>query len=469
MIKKLIFIFFFLFTASESWSQQFGLFNSGTLYDAFENPSQKAFQADSSRKFAFNFFIPTISFDAAFRGPAEENFKTLIYNKVINGRNINAEPGDANLITATSNNYMLMIRIFKSVEYNQEIGFSWQIRNEGRGNLTNATFSILDDYRVFEAGQLENIFNNKGYNQSYNQYSFNYREDYNKRLSLGVKLSLLSGITYNSIDINQSSLNIRPNEKEFDVSVNGNYKSSFAEEDLNSGIFNPTFHDPGLSVSTGASYKFKGGWFLMGNLKDIGFIKWNKNSYSYNLNNSEIQITDAASPDADERFEKEINKLLTAKKNNASYTSMTNGKVEALINQKFGNYEPNLIVSKNLFYEGGHVALANNLKVRNYVFTAIADYNLDNYIALGGQFMIKTPNVEFFVGSDQVFKTYQATRSFLSSNPQYSAGNAAGSAYFGFALKFGPVMEHQQNATFIPGMNGNFDRAGWFKKLFGKR
>ena len=469
MTKKLVFIFFFLLTASESWSQQFGLFNSGTLYDAFENPSQKAFQADSSRKFAFNFFIPTISFDAAFRGPAEENFKTLIYNKIINGRNINAEPGDANLITATSNNYMLMIRIFKSVEYNQEIGFSWQIRNEGRGNLTNATFSILDDYRVFEGEQYENILNNKGYNQSYNQYSFNYREDYNKRLSLGVKLSLLSGITYNSIDINQSSLNIRPNEKEFDVSVNGNYKSSFAEEDLNSGIFNPTFHDPGLSASMGASYKFKGGWFLMGNLKDIGFIKWNKNSYSYNLNSAEIQITDAASPDADERLEKEINKMLTTKKNNVSYTSMINGKVEALINRKFGNYEPNLILSKNLFYEGGHVALANNLKVRNYVFTAIADYNLDNYIALGGQFMIKTPNVEFFVGSDQVLKTYQTTRSLLSSNPQYSTGNSAASAYFGFALKFGPVMEHQQNATFIPGMNGNYDRAGWFKKLFGKR
>ena len=115
------------------------------------------------------------------------------------------------------------------------------------------------------------------------------------------------------------------------------------------------------------------------------------------------------------------------------------------------------------------MALANNLKVRNYVFTAIADYNLDNYIALGGQFMIKTPNVEFFVGSDQVLKTYQTTRSLLSSNPQYSIGNSAASAYFGFALKFGPVMEHQQNATFIPGMNGNYDRAGWFKKLFGKR
>lgn len=465
---KITFTVALLFCTSLVWGQQFSLFNSLTLYDSFENPSQRAFQADSSRKYAFNFFVPTATFNGRFSGPAQRNFQSFIYNKEITGQNLAIGTGEMNSISAESNSYMLMLRFFRGVNYNSELGFSWQIRNEGKGNVTNETFAIFDSFNNFPDAEYSNIFNNNGYNQSYNQYSISYREDINRRASVGMKLSFLSGITYNSLDIEESRLSIRRNLNEFDILMKGNFKSNVVDADLNSGIVNPTFHDPGLSVSLGGSYKFRGGWFLLGNIKDIGFIHWNKDSYSYDLNDL-VKIDNAQYPSADERLRDKINDKLTLRKANKQYNTMVNGKVEALINKNFGNYHPNFILSKNLFYTGGHAALVNNYHHRNLVFTGTADYNLDQYLQVGGQFMIKSPNVEFFLGSDQLFKTFQASRALLSDNPALTDSPSGASAYLGFALKFGRVMENQPNANFIPGMNANHDRQGIFRRLFGRR
>lgn len=468
-MKKLTLTLALVIFVSVVYSQQFSLYNSRTLYDAFENPSQKAFQADSSRKYAFNFFIPTVSFNGRFTGPAEGNFNRLIYNQVVDGREITLGQSEMNTVSAHTNSYILMLRIFSNVNYNREIGFSWQMRNEGKASVSNETLAIFDNYALFTEDQYNDIFNNDGYNQSYNQYSFNYREDYNKRLSLGVKLSLLSGITYNKLDIDQSQLSIRRDLNEFDVLLRGNFQSNVVDADLNSGIINPTFRDPGLSVSLGGSYKFRGGWFLLGNVKDIGFIKWNKASYNYELNDL-IKIDNAQYPDADERLRDGIDRVLTQRKGTGQFNSMINGKAEALLNKDFGKYKPNFILSKNLFYEGGHAALVNNYHLNDLVvFTATADYNMDKYVQVGGQFMLRSPNIEFFLGSDNLIKTYQASLSTLSQNADYSKGSSAASVYMGFAMKFGRTMEHQSNSNFIPGMNSNHDRQGIFRRLFGKR
>ncbi|MBC7744998.1 MAG: hypothetical protein H7096_07825, partial [Flavobacterium sp.] len=300
-----------------------------------------------------------------------------------------------------------------------------------------------------------------------NQYSFNYREDYNRRLSLGVKLSLLSGITYNSLNVEQSSLFINRETDEFDLTLKGNYKSNIISKDLNSGIINPTFRDPGASISLGGSYKFRGDWFLMGNLKDIGFIKWNKKSYNYNFD-QDINVSDAANGSSDEIINVELGKMLTRFSENASYSTMINGKAEALLSRNYGNYKPNFIISKNLFYPGGHVALVNNYKVRNFVFTATPDYNLDGYLQLGAQAMIKSPNVELFIGTDNLLKTVQASRNLNQNIFTSTKGFSAASAYFGFAFKFGPPMEHSTNANFIPGMNKDLQGGGFFNRLFKK-
>ena len=106
---------------------QFNLYNTKTLFDAFENPAEKAFYADSSRKIAFNFFIPTLSFNGTIAGPAQTPIKQLLYTGKTAPGSFNLGAGESNEITLTENSYILMLRIFRSVKFHREMGLAWQI------------------------------------------------------------------------------------------------------------------------------------------------------------------------------------------------------------------------------------------------------------------------------------------------------------------------------------------------------
>ena len=467
-MKKIVLSLLLTCLISSVNAQQLALYNSHTLYDAFENPSQKAFKADTSRKYAFNFFIPTISANGAFNGPAQKSFKYLVYGNVFNSVGIPLGEGKTNTLEAHTNSYLAMFRIFKSVKFNREMGFAWQVRSDGNVKISNESLAIFDNYKLFSAkNQFSNIFNDKGYNQSYHQFSFSYREDYDKRFSLGAKLSLLSGIAYAKFKVDRSELSNFTNADSFAVALKGNFKSNFLTSNLNRDILYPKFSDPGLALSAGASYKFREGWFLLGNLKDIGFIRWRKNSHDYSFNKT-IGIANASTGTADERLNRAIGKMINEASEETKFTTVINGKVEALLNKNFGPYRPNFILSKNLFYPGGNIGLINNYHVGNYVFTASGAYNTTKYFQIGGQFMIKSPNVEFFIGSDQLFKTLDATKSLINNDPTIGNGYSGASAYFGFAVKFGPAMEHPLNANTIPGMEQvNSGRGSFFKRILG--
>ncbi len=466
-MKKLCMCLFLTFSIISLQAQQLALYNTETLYDSFENPSQKAFKADTSRKFAFNFFIPTVSANAAFTGPAQNGFKYLIYKQVFNGNDISLGESKTNTITAHTNTYLAMFRIFKNVDFNRELGFAWQVRNDGNVKVTNESIAIFDNYRLFAQNQYDNVFNDKGYNQSYHQFSISYREDYDKKLSLGVKLSALSGISYNRLKVERSELRTVANRDSFYVNLNGEFKSSFLTEDINKSVIYPTFRNPGVAISAGLSYKLPGGWFLMGNLKDLGFIRWRKDSYDYKFN-ALIGISNASDGTADERLNSAIGTVLNDAADEDKFISVINGKAEGMVSKALGHYKGNFIVSKNLFYPGGNIGLINNYKLKNFIFTLSEVYNTNNYFSTGAQFMVKSPNVEFFLGSDQIFKTIEAARSLKNNDPTIGKGHSGASAYLGFAVKFGPAMEHQANSNHIPGLEMASDgpRRSFFSGLF---
>lgn len=466
--KSSLTLIFLLGLLNLAYSQQFSLYNSRTLYDSFENPSQKAYQIDSSRRIAFNFFIPTITLNGTFSGPAEPAFKSLIYDGLFNGRDITLGENQRNTLTFNSNNYIAMLRILKAVRNNQEMGISWQIRNDGRAEITNETFAIFDDYRVFNTNSLQGLLNDDGYNQSYHQFSFTYRQDYKKRLSLGAKLSFLSGISYTALNVDRSEINIDGPKDEIDVSLTGKLRSSFKFDNFKKEMINPDFKNPGLLITASAGYRLRDGWFVLGNLKDIGFIKWSRDSYEYNFDTGQILIDNASNSSADDRLADSLDSRISLSSINKSYLSATNGKAEILINKDFGNYRPNLIFSKSIYYKGGDIALVNNYHYKNFVFTASADYNTNNFLQIGGQFMVKTPNVEFYMGSDQLFKSYEMLKNYRSSSAPYSGGYTGASFYMGFGLKFGTILEHQANATQIPGFQKN-PNGGLIKRMFGKK
>ena len=465
-MKKSVVLLLLLTLVKFTFAQQYALYNSRTLFDSFENPSQKAFQVDSSRKYAYNFFFPTVSVNGTYNGEAQNAFKSDFSSEKINTDDIILGRNQMNTFHLNSNIYLAMFRVFSNVKQNIEMGFSWQVRNDGEINVASETLAIFNNYNLFTDDQYN--FKNSGSNQSYHQVSYTYREDYNKRLALGIKLSLLNGITFNGLKNSNTILNIDRGNDSISVLLNGTYRSNFKFSDMNQNLVLPKLKNLGFSFGLSSSYKLKNNWLILGNLKDIGFIKWdNKSSYIYKLKDT-VQIKGTANGFGT-RLNDRLNEIFINAESQAGFTSITNGKAEILINKNLRNYQPNLILSKNLFYKGGDIALINNFKVKNFVYTISTGYNLDNNIQVGAQAMFKTPNAELYIGSGQLLTTYNIASSILKNN--FDDKNHSGvSFYFGLAFKFGPDMENQHNANTIPGMedtNTNF--SGFFRRIFSKK
>jgi len=348
-MKKIIFALLSLLLFNKVDAQQYSLYNTRTLFDSFENPSQKAFQPDTSRQFAFNFFIPTFGFNTAFGGPAKNTVKSFIFGDSISSAGLTLGEHKTSRAFANMNIYIFMFRFYKSIKSNKELGLSWQVRSDNQLTVTNESFAIFDNFNLFDQNQLSNTFNNKGYSQTYHQISLTYRKDYDRQLGVGMKLSYLSGIAYNDLKINSTTLSIDTAADYFDIYLKGRVRTNFLYDDtIGRKFFVPAFKNPGLGFSASVNYSFRKGWYVIANLKDIGFIKWSNKSYNYALDR-DIAINNASSSDADTRLQDELN--IYSAYSQKGFITPINGKAELLINKNLGFYQPNLLLSKNLFYK----------------------------------------------------------------------------------------------------------------------
>lgn len=448
-----------LFLASNVYAQQFSLFNTRTLFDSFENPAQKAFQPDSSKRFAFSFF-PTIGINAATGGPAGAALRTLIFDDGIDGSTLTLGQRKTSRMFLNLNTYLVMLKAYTSLKGDEEMGLSWQLRSDNQATITNETIAIFDNYSLFDQNQYSGLFNNKGYSQSYHQLSFTYRTDVNRYTGVGLKLSYLSGIAYNSLKISQSDLNISSDADYYDLYIKGKVRTNFLYDDsIGTSFFMPGFKNPGMSVSASVNHHFPGGWFLLANLKDIGFIKWSNKSYEYSVDR-DIAISNASASDADERLRDELNfnNSYTQKR----YTTLIDGKAEILVNKDYGFYQPNFLLSKSLFYPGGDAVLINRFTHNSLNFSLSTGYNTSKILEVGSQFMIKKPNVEFYVGSDQLYKMINYAKAGIKDDKSIAKGYPGASFYIGFAAKFGYIIEHPMNANRIPDFNTGM---GFFERM----
>lgn len=465
ILKRGFFACLLLLSFQQLQAQQYGLFNTKTLFDGFENPAQKVFTLDSSRKFASNFLLPYLGATAASQGNSD------FIRKAINENNFNAKDiplgnGKFNTIYQQANIYVLTLKIFNSYKYQKELGFSWQIRTDGNVNYTNETIALLDTYRRFTDGKAyDGVFNNKGYNQTYHQFSVTYRENYTKRLSFGAKFSLLSGSTYNKLNIADSYFQLSEATNSLVARLKGNYRSSFENgRDIRVNTFMPTFRNPGASISFGTSYQAKSGVFLMANIKDLGFIYWGKSNYE-SIFNGAINIPDLANS-TPKQIENKITDLAQVNLLHKGFYSPTNAKIDAMISKTYGFYTPSLIVSKNLFFNGGDVAFVNRFRYEDFSLSVVPDYNFNKFVMVGVQAMYQTPNFEFFLGSDNLFKSVSQANGYFKKDASIGSGYNGASVYLGLGIKFGNIVEHPQNSSTMPGV-GEETQQSFFKKLFG--
>lgn len=419
-----------LLISSQLQAQQFGLFNTNTLFDAFENPAQRAFISDDSRQYASNFLFPTGGLNASNRGDASYTLQRKLNDGFIDTQNMPIGMNNRNRLYGGSNVYLFTFRTSPFYQNNKELGFSWQVRSDVYANYTNETLVALRNYGRLNTSQ-QDLFNGDGYGQSYHQFSVNYRVDYGDGIAVGLKAGILSGITYNHAEVTQSGLTAAPDQ--LSVRLTGKYKASFLlTEELDRNNLLPDFKNPGLSLSLGTTYRSASDVFIMANLKDLGFIRWNRNASTVILDNELITLNAGNASNSKELQRKIVDLLKRGNQRGAFYTA-TNAKVDFLISKTYNFYTPDLIISKNLFYNGADVVLVNNFKVEDFTFSVTPAFNMNQFLLFGLQGLYQTANFEFFAGTDNLLKS-----AVVFNDASYAPKGVTGaSLYLGLGIKFG--------------------------------
>lgn len=465
-MKKGLVVLFLVVSTISATAQQYALFNTKTLFDSFENPAQKSFVLDSSRQFASNFLIPYVDLSSLNRGQSNDAIRNLVNQGYAQSR-IGAF-ANPKTMRENVNMYLLAIRLFKYHKYHSEMGFSWQIKSETQieydKDISKGLF--FDTFRNFTTIPRINIFNNNGKLQAYHQLSFTYRENYTKRWALGAKVSLLSGIGLTEFYASKSSANINPTANTMDIDMAAKYRLNYPENGEFKFKNNLPFKNLGAAISIGTTYTTKSGIFLMANVKDLGFIRWGKKSYTGSFDVTE-QRTVQSGPSAGDNLQRALNSVGTENTEQKAFVTTIDSKADFLISKTFGAYTPSLILSKNIFNKYGEAAMVNTLKSGNFSFSAVPSYNLDKKFRLGVQGMIQTPNFEMFLGTNDLIETYYAGKDIIKGNQAMETGYRRGSVYLGMAFKIGYIVEHPMNMSWMPGVGDGQERQSFFGRIFG--
>lgn len=471
-MKIILLIFCLLFITVTGFSQQFSQYNTGTLYDSFENPAQRSFIPDTSKTYAFNFLIPNFNANFSLTGNAQSTLVSRVFGGQFNNSALQIGSGSLNNSIFNANVYALMFKVFGSLNGDTEIGIFGESRMEGRGSFTDETVALLSGPPAFPNSVYDNVFNDHLNFQIYNSIGVSYREKITRQFAVGFKLGILMGVNYDHLDIDESHVNFNNATDETDISLRGKYRISQGPGKFDSRSFLPTTRSPGAQLSIGTSYKTEDGITFQGNLKDLGFIHWYSASKTSNFNSttSVIGLSNLSTKKKEDSLYNTVNNTLTSTYQAGSFTSYTNARVELSASKLYYinddntlKYIPTLIVSKELLYNGITGAMVNRFQYLNYNASVTASYDNQNLLNLGLQLMIKSHNVEFYIGSERLFQTV----GLAMANPSSYANSSFTGAdiFMGFSMKFGPRIEHPLNASVIPNGEKGFIGRLW-NRLF---
>lgn len=439
------------------YAQQFSQYNTNTLYDGFENPSQKTFIPDSSRRIGFNILFPNFNIDFTLSGNSQSALKNRAFANAYDPTLLTIGQKNYNYPKVNFNAYLFMLKFYTDLGSNTEIGLFGQTRAEGRAVFSDESVQVLDNNGPLGNSQMD-AFNVRYNYQAYHQVGMSYRTDIDEQVSFGLKLSALFGIVNNRVNVTRSNITYdRANDKAF-LSLAGNYRASFEPGGFTEHDIIPSRRNPGASISMGFSVLTDENYKFQFNLKDLGFIHWNKQSRVGNFDNTGV-IEGLSQQGLENRVSQTALQLLQSNNTQSSFVTNTNAILEASMSSSYWlddsniKYTPTLIASKELFYRDFSAAFVNHFQYRQIVGTLTASYDDMNYLNLGTQFMVKSPNFEFFIGSDRLGQTAGLASTALGSasgtdlkNNRYTGANL----YMGLAIKFGHVIEHPMNANYIP-------------------
>jgi hypothetical protein len=481
-MKKSILVWCFILLTIKVFGQQFSQYNTGSLYDSFENPAQRAFIPDTTKNFAFNFLLPNFSSNFFLAGNAQQGAKTRAFSSYYNTANLKTGEQAYNRINLNVNNYALMFKVFVSEYGDQEVGVFFNTKGEMRGVATDETLGLFNGFTNFPENSYNNIFNNSAFYQAYHQVGFTYREQVSKRFAFGVKLSALSGLSYRKVNITQSSISFDRTLDQATLSLEGNSTFNRLTGLSTFQKLGPSFLNPGAAISVGTMYQDESGYKWQVNVKDLGFIRWNNNSKTGTFGSSAL-IRGFSSAEREKNITHSLDSLTSGSEKTGGFTSHTNGLLEVSINKTYllsederFKFSPTLIGSKELMYSGFTAALVAPVQMGKYTATLMGSYNDLKLFSIGAQFMVKKDNSEFFIGSERLFQSI-ALAQFAASPPPgdkqpqivVNQNSYSGMDFFiGVSFKFGTTIERRLNASYIPDGEKGFLGRTW-DKLFGKK
>ncbi len=206
-MKKYLLILFILFSTSKIFAQSFAQYNTGTLFDSFENPAQRAFIPDSSRMFAFNLFVPNFDANFSLSGDAQQTLKNRAFNSYYNNKALVIGPGNHfNYLLGNANAYAIMFKMFSSFNGDSEVGFFLNTKAEARGVFSDETVALLNGAGSFSNDTYDNVLTARYQYQIYNEIGFTYREQLTKQFALGFKLGYVAGYQSGKVNIGRSNL-----------------------------------------------------------------------------------------------------------------------------------------------------------------------------------------------------------------------------------------------------------------------
>ncbi|MBC7400804.1 MAG: hypothetical protein H7289_12760 [Mucilaginibacter sp.] len=481
-MKKGLLVWCFFLIGVKVFGQQFAQYNTGSLYDSFENPAQRAFIPDTTKQFAFNFFIPNFNANMFVAGNGQAALKTRAFESYYNTANLQIGNGAYNRINMNLNSYFIMFKLFASESGDQEVGFAFNTKAEVRGIATDESIALFNGFRRLNNTSYANVFNDQLFYQAYHQISFTYREQLTKKFAFGVKLSALSGIAYRKANIYQSSISLDQANDAATISLQGTSYANSTDGQPDIQKILPTFRNPGAAISVGTSYLDESGYKWQLNIKDLGFISWSKQSLVSNFSSSKT-INGFSSSDREKTISHSLDSLTTGSQVKKGFTSPTNGLLELSINKSYwldGNenfkFSPTILGSKEIFYPGLTVALLAPIQHNNKIYSVMANYNDLKLFNLGLQYMIKNDNSEFFIGSERIVQTGKLFRDAIHSVTDpgqtqvvVNQGRFTGmDFYIGVSFKFGALIERQLNSSSVPDGDKGFVGKIW-DSIFGKK
>jgi hypothetical protein len=447
MKKILLSVLLFSAGIGSAWAQRFTMYNTGTLYDSFENPSQAAFIADTTKNYALS-LIANANIYTYLTGNAQAPIKARLFLNQENNSAFTTGQSQFNKALVQSNVYLGMIKMFTSLSGRVEIGASYQIKTNARGYASDETVDLINGGNNYTrlVGR-DDIFNGRAFYEGFHQLSLTYREKVTRNFMLGVKLSALLGIDYNKMVIDRSS--VATSGTRAIPLVQGTYQATYVDGRYPKRDLLPSLSNPGMAIGIGATYITVAGIILQGNIKDLGFIRWGRRAATYRFDAFNSTTPNGNAQDI-------FRQTITENAQYGAFVKPILGRAEFAAAKKFmfGSvmYQPTAILSQQLYGQGAALALVNQVGFGKFSTSVSGIMNEDKKFDMGLQLMYKKPNFEMFVGSEQLGNTFNLYSAYNDNNSAINStrSHSGASIYFGFSFKIGKLIERWKNESYYP-------------------